>query len=366
MPKKGYLILENGDIYEGDSFSIDREIAGEVVFNTGMVGYPEGFTDPSYYGQILVATYPLIGNYGVPPAGKSARMPENFESDRMQISGLVVSRYEENKSHYQAKEVLASWMKREKVPGLSGIDTRSLTKTLRTTGVMKGLITFQKPPDKFGGFSFKDINRENLVPFVSCRKPEIYGNGRLRVLFIDCGLKYNQIRLMLNYDTTVIRVPWNYNPYQEKKPPDFDTVFISNGPGDARTMPETVETVRQSLAKKIPTFGICLGHQIMALAAGGDIYKLKYGHRSQNQPVRDVVSGKCFITSQNHGYSVVEKSIPKDWQIWFTNLNDGTNEGIRHKKLPFFCVQFHPEASPGPTDTNWLFDYYFRVVKKWL
>src|SRR3989338_5890873 len=157
MGEKGYLILENGQIYQGLSFGSIKEVKGEVVFNTGMVGYPEGFTDPSYYGQILVATYPLIGNYGVPPAGKSARMPENFESDRMQIAGLVVSRYEENKSHYQAKEVLASWMKREKVPGLSGIDTRSLTKTLRTTGVMKGLITFQKPPDKFGGFSFKDI-----------------------------------------------------------------------------------------------------------------------------------------------------------------------------------------------------------------
>ena len=364
MIKKGYLVLENGQILVGDSFGYEADVKGELVFNTGMVGYPEGLTDPSYYGQILVNTYPLIGNYGIPKSKTENGLDTKFESDRIQIRGLIVSEYIQNNTHWDSQSDLSTWLKSNKVPGLSGIDTRSLTKTLREKGVMKCIIKFSPSADEAD--SFLDINEENLVPFVSVKKPQKYGSGKIKVLFIDCGLKLNQIRIMLNYNTTVVRVPWDYNPFKENNPPRFDTVFISNGPGDARTMPQTIETVKESMKRKIPTFGICLGHQIVTLAAGGDIFKLKYGHRGQNQPVIDHSTGRAYITSQNHGFSAVAASIPKDWRVWFTNLNDNTNEGIHHKSLPFFCVQFHPEAAPGPVDTGWLFDYYFDFVKRWL
>lgn len=365
MARKGYLILENGMILEGSSFGSVRQVKGEVVFNTGMVGYPDSFTDPSYYGQILVQTYPLIGNYGTPAKTVHNGLADFYESEKLQIKALVVSKYISGNSHWQSRQDLSSLLTSENIPALEGIDTRSLTETLREKGVMKGIISFVKPRKK-SGFTFYDINRDNLVPFVSCKKIQRYGKGKIKVLFIDCGLKFNQIRLMTKYDTTIIRVPWDYNPFRDKNAPAFDTVFVSNGPGDARNMPQTISTLKEVLDRQIPVFGICLGHQLLALAAGGDIYKLKYGHRSQNQPVINNKDNRCYITSQNHGFSVVEKSIPPDWQVWFTNLNDQTNEGIIHKKLPFFSVQFHPEANPGPVDTAWLFDYYFSVVSKWL
>lgn len=365
MGRKGYLVLENGEVMEGNSFGSENDVSGEVVFNTGMTGYPESFTDPSYYGQILTMTYPLIGNYGVPPGFGRSNLRDYFESDKIQIRGLIVSSDIEDNSHWQAEENLSAWLIKEHIPAISCIDTRTLTKTLREAGVMKGIITFNKPRN-ISGLSFYDINKENLIPYVSCRKISTYGRGKLRILFIDCGLKFNQIRMLLKYDTTVIRVPWNFNPFQEKSGIKFDTIFLSNGPGDARTMPETINTLKMAMEKKIPIFGICLGHQVLALAAGADIYKLKYGHRSQNQPVKDCSNGKCYITSQNHGFAVAEKSIPSGWEVWFKNLNDGTNEGIFHQSLPFFGVQFHPEATPGPTDSGWLFDYYIQKTKKWL
>ena len=366
MGEKGYLILENGQIYQGLSFGSIKEVKGEVVFNTGMVGYPEGFTDPSYYGQILVSTYPLIGNYGVPDNLNSHGLNTNFESDKIQIRGLIVTQYIDHRKHWQSRQTLSEWLSSQQIPALSGIDTRFLTKTLREKGVMKGIITFSNPPESIGWFSFYDINKDNLVPFVSCNKIIKYGSGKIKVLFIDCGLKLNQIRLMLDFDTTVIRVPWNYNPFTAKNPPQFDALFISNGPGDPRNMPQTISTIGQALKREIPTFGICLGHQLMALATGAEVYKLKYGHRGQNQPVINQMDGKSYITSQNHGYSVIIDSIPREWNIWFTNLNDQTNEGIIHKKKPYFSAQFHPEDKPGPNDCRWLFAYYFDRVKKWL
>lgn len=366
MARYGYLILENGDIFAGVPFGAELDVSGEVVFNTGMTGYPEGFTDPSYYGQILTCTYPLIGNFGVPP--------QSFlESKKIQIRGLIVSSYIDNNTHWQSARNLFSWLKREGIPAISGIDTRTLTKILREFGVAKGIITF-KDPRQPAGLSFYDINRDNLVAKVSCRKPYIYGEGKMRILLIDCGLKLNQIRLLLKYDTTIIRVPWNYDPF--KKGSDlkddkgltlnFDAIVISNGPGDPKMVGRTIEHVKQALEAKIPTLGICLGNQILALAAGSDTYKLKYGHRSQNQPVKDELTGRCFVTTQNHGYAVKTESLLSGWVPWFTNLNDKTNEGIRHTKMPFFSTQFHPEATPGPTDTEWIFSYFIEKAKKWL
>lgn len=365
MGKTGYLILENGRIFEGLSFGSEREICGEVVFNTGMTGYPEGFTDPSYYGQILTMTYPLIGNYGVPPHAKKEDIWNFLESEKIQIRGLVVSSYIPGESHWQSKLSLSSWLKKDGVPALSGVDTRTLTQIIREFGVTRGIITFQKPPIR-PGVSFYDINRDNLVPFVSCQNPLKYGSGKFKILLIDCGLKFNQIRILLKHDTTIFRVPWDFDPFDNENKIDFEAVMISNGPGDPKMAKTTIAAVKKIIEAKIPTLGICLGNQILALAAGADTYKLKYGHRGQNQPVSDELNGRCYITTQNHGFAVDNKSLPIGWQPWFTNLNDQTNEGIKHTRLPFFTSQFHPEASPGPTDTEWIFEFFIKEAKKYL
>jgi carbamoyl-phosphate synthase small subunit len=364
--KKGYLILGNGEIFAGTSFGAQSGISGEVVFNTGMMGYPESLTDPSYYGQILTMTYPLIGNYGVPPQTMENGLLDNYESEKIQIRGLIVSSYIDNNTHWQSKSTLSSWLKREGIPALSGIDTRTLTKIIREFGTMGGIITFEGPRTKIGANFFYDINKENLLPFVSCKTPIKYGNGILKILLIDCGVKLNQIRMLLKYDTQILRVPWDYNPFAKNDFFHFDVIVISNGPGDARLAGETVQVIREAITRKIPILGICLGNQILALAAGGDIFKLKYGHRGQNQPVKDELTNKCYITSQNHGFAVKTETLPKGWVPWFTNLNDRTNEGVRHSRLPFFSVQFHPEATPGPTDTEWLFDYFIKETNRWL
>lgn len=358
MGKKGFLILETGKIFEGISFGSERQVSGEVVFNTGMVGYPEGFTDPSYFGQILTLTYPLIGNYGVPP-------DKFLESEKIQIRGLIVSSNYNDTSHHQAKTSLTKWLVKEGVPAISGIDTRTLTQILREFGVMKGQITFNPLPTKSGVF-FEDINSVNLVKFVSCRVPKVYTGGKFRLLVIDCGLKENQIRIFQKIGITVIRIPWNYNPFSPRNRLKFDAVFISNGPGDPKMAKATIAIVAEVLKRKIPTLGICLGNQILALAAGADTYKLKYGHRGQNQPVVDEETKRCFVTTQNHGFAVDTKSLPYGWIPWFTNLNDKTNEGIKHVKLPFYSTQFHPEACPGPTDTEWIFEFFISEAKKWL
>ena len=361
MAKKGNLILENGQILEGLSFGKELNVSGEVVFNTGMVGYPEGFTDPSYYGQILTMTFPLIGNYGVPSTESKQELASSFESTKIHIRALIVTRYVKETSHWQSTKSLGDWLKEENIPALEGIDTRALTKIIREKGVMKGKITFDSKELKKDGFT--DINSQNLVEIVSPKSQKTYGSGKIRILFFDCGAKLNQIRLLLDHDVTIVRVPWNFNPFTEKT--SFDAAMISNGPGDPKMAYQTVKNIREIIKREIPILGVCLGNQILALAAGANTYKLKYGHRGQNQPVKDEKTGKCYITTQNHGFAVDTNSLPEGWQPWFTNLNDGTNEGIRNTKIPFFSTQFHPEDMPGPTDTRWIFEYFLEEVTKW-
>lgn len=346
------LFLKDGSSYSGESFGADLAISGEVVFNTSMMGYVESLTDPSYAGQILVCTYPLIGNYGVPD-------PKFFESNKIQIAGLVVSEYSESYSHHDAKQSLGEWLKKSGVPAITGVDTRAITKKLREHGVMLGALSDKAPKE------FPDPNLENLVAKVSIKEKREYGSGKIRIVAVDCGMKENIVRSLLRQGSegqaiTLVRVPWNYDFNKEP----YDGLFISNGPGDPAMCTEIIENIRKALAAKKPILGICLGVQLLALAAGGKTYKLKYGHRSQNQPCTDSETGKCYITSQNHGFAVDAKSLPRDWQVWFTNANDGSVEGISHKTLPFRAVQFHPEAAPGPTDTQWIFDEFINSLKK--
>ena len=346
------LVLEDNTTYQGYSFGAPSSIAGEVVFNTAMTGYPESLTDPSYKGQILVSTYPLIGNYGVPHSRRVNDLLEHYESDRVQISGLVISDYSFQYSHWNAEKSLADWLKENNVPGIFGIDTRALTKRIREKGAMLGKILIDGEVDLF------DPNRQNLVRQVSCPEVKTYGQGKWKVALIDCGSKNNILRCLLRRDATVIRVPWDHS----LDGIDYDGVLISNGPGDPKMGVETIETARKLMDGHKPVFGICLGSQILALASGADTYKLKYGHRSHNQPVIHNETGRCYITSQNHGFAVDNATVGNEWVPWFINLNDQTNEGIRHKEKPFFSVQFHPEASAGPVDTEYLFDDFIGLM----
>jgi carbamoyl-phosphate synthase small subunit len=352
------LTLEDGTQLTGESFGAHAEAAGEVVFNTGMVGYPESFTDPSYTGQILTLTYPLIGNYGVPQSEKTKEGLERFfESEKIRISAVVVSEYSEQPHHWQAKETLGQWLAKNGIPGITGIDTRALTEHLRTKGAMLGILT-KSPGEKI---PFYDPDQENLVAKVSPKKTMTYGDGSKHIALVDCGMKYNILRNFLSRGIKVTRVPWNHNVWDMKT--KFDGIFFSNGPGDPALMKETVEIMKKGIEKKVPTFGICLGSQIMGIAAGGKTYKLKFGHRSQNQPCIDTETGRCYITSQNHGFAVDAKSMGKDWKMSMVNANDGSVEGVKHKKLPFFSVQYHPEATPGPNDSQFLFDQFLKCIK---
>ena len=353
--KKVNLILEDGTTFPGKSFGAEKSIAGEVVFYTAMVGYPESLTDPSYTGQILVSTFPLIGNYGVPKNSKTEGLYDFYESNKIHISGLIVSDYSFEPSHWNSMMSLGDWLKENNVPGLFGIDTRALTKLLREKGLFWGKIEFLVGP-----IEFYDPNLENLVARASVNEKEVYGNGEHKVVLIDCGVKYNIIRCLLERGAQVIRVPWDYDFTQE----EYDALFISNGPGDPAMCDVTVGHVTKALKGKKPIMGICLGNQLLARAAGAETYKLKYGHRSHNQPVLLNGSNRCFITSQNHGYAIENESIPSDWEPLFINVNDKTNEGIRHKTKPFFSTQFHPEHSSGPVDTEFLFDDFFENIVK--
>lgn len=363
------LIFKDGTEYKGINFGANVSAAGEVVFSTGMVGYPESLTDPSYKGQILVMTYPIVGNYGVPEKS-------HWESDKIQVSGLVVSSYVDTPSHFQSKRTLARWFKDENLPLLEVKDTRALAQKLRSQGTMLGKITIEKDID------FYDPSEENLAGLAGTKKVTYFESesrtykktGDKNVIIIDCGAKRNIIRCFTKRGVNAIVVPWDFDPFSDlgikalskvignRKDKLFDAVFISNGPGDPKTAVKTIATIRKSLDNKIPTLGICLGNQLLALAAGGDTYKLKFGHRSQNQPCIMEGSSRCFITTQNHGYAIGD--IPAGFKPWFKNANDNTVEGIIHSKLPFMAVQFHPEATPGPRDTEWVFDYFLERITK--
>ena len=398
---KARLILEDGTVFQGKSFGSRKPSAGEVVFATGMVGYEQSLTDPSYCGQILTFTYPLIGNWGVPPKNY-------WESEKIKISGLVISDLTTNPHHHLMEQTLDQWLKAENVAGIWDIDTRKLTQKLRERGVMLGkIVTGNQDID------FVNPNAENLVEKVSPKKLAIYQpNPKSEIRFstenllkasnpkqyqnsndknskrfehsnlensnlfrvskfdirnspkiglLNCGAKRNILRNLLARRATVYELPWNYDPFANNLP--IDGLVISNGPGDPKQPRGSIEIIKKALQKKIPTFGICLGNQLLALAAGGDTFKLKFGHRAQNQPTIDIFTKHCYITTQNHGFAVSEKKLPDGFKRWFYNANDNTNEGIIHEKLPFWGVQFHPEAAPGPTDTEFLFDFFMEKFK---
>ena len=378
------LILDDGTRFRGQSFGYEKPVAGEVVFNTAMTGYPESLTDPSYAGQLMTLTYPLVGNYGVPPFTIEGNGLATFmESEKIHAEAIIVSDYSENYSHWNAVESLADWLKREHVPGITGIDTRELTKVLREHGVMMGRIVFDDAMDN-GEWKMDNYGEVNYVDRVSCKDIIVYAAGESKtfpvstpkeelnsqlsifhsqlkkVVLVDCGVKTNILRCLLRRGVEVVRVPWDYDFNQLQ----FDGLFISNGPGDPDTCDAAVQNIRRAMQnERLPIFGICMGNQLLSKAGGARIYKLKYGHRSHNQPVRMVGTDRCFITSQNHGYAVDNNTLGADWEPLFINMNDGSNEGIRHKRNPWFSAQFHPEAASGPTDTEFLFDEFVNLLK---
>lgn len=346
--KKAFLSLSNGALFEGSSPLWQAgSYSGEVVFTTGMTGYYESLTDPSYAGQILVFTFPLIGNYGIPSE-------QFWESKKIHAKGVIVSEGATHWSHHAGIYSLYEWLKKQNVALMTGVDTRALTKMLRRQGSILGVIGDQKEEIN----SITDPNHAPLVPSVSVSQKEILGKGKKRVIAVDCGMKESMLRILLGYSLEVVRVPYNYD-YSEE---EFDGVFLSNGPGDPLECQETIAVLRKVMAREKPIYGVCLGSQMLALAAGGQTYKLKFGHRGQNQPCMDLETGRCYITSQNHGYAVDETTLPSDWKVTFRNLNDGSVEGIAHKTLPFYSVQFHPEACPGPTDTRWFFERFYTCL----
>lgn len=351
------LILEDGSKFEGFSFGATESVSGEIVFNTAMTGYPESLTDPSYSGQIMVMTYPLVGNYGVPPLTEEGGLPLFFESNKVHIKALIVSDYSFEYSHWNAVKSLDEWLKENNVPAIYGVDTRAITKVIREHGVMLAKVV---PEGTTAPEQFHDQNAENLVAKVSPTEVATFGNGPHKIVLVDCGSKHNIVRCLVKRGATVTRVPWDF----DFTTLDYDGVMLSNGPGDPKMCSATVANIKKAITKGKPIFGICLGNQLLSMAAGATTFKLKYGHRSHNQPALMVGTNKAVITSQNHGFAVDTTTLDSEWEPYFINLNDGTSEGIRHKSKPFFSVQFHPEATGGPDDTEFLFDQFIENIKK--
>lgn len=343
------LSLQNGIVFDGFSPAWQSgEYSGEIVFSTGMTGYPEALTDPSYQGQILTFTYPLIGNFGIPK-------DEHWESHKIHAAGVIVSEVCREWSHHTGVFSFVHWLEEQRVPLICGVDTRALTKMLRERGSMLGSISSEVEIS----MRFVDPNDCHLVSQVSVDKPIVYsGTTGKTIVVVDCGVKENILRALTKFPVIVKRVPYNYDYTEEH----FDAVLLSNGPGDPKMCTETIAILKKAMQHDKPIFGICLGTQLMALAAGATTYKLPFGHRGHNQPVKDEESGRCYISSQNHGYAIDEQSLPEQWKVNFRNLNDQSVEGIAHKSKPFFSVQFHPEAMPGPTDTEWLFHKFYEML----
>ena len=345
IPSK--LILSTGEIFCGFSPHWQQiPYFGEIVFTTGMTGYVESLTDPSYAAQILTFTYPLIGNYGVPPK-------EKWESDRIQAAGVVASAVCKMAHHWDANCSFLQWLEEFKTPLITGVDTRELTKRLRIHGPVPCAICIGDAPKKF-----IDPNLLDLVETTSCKEKMIIGAGVKRIIALDCGMKESILRHLLRYPIEIVRVPYDYDYSDES----FDGIFLSNGPGDPAMCHASIAILKKALLRKKPVFGICLGAQILAHAIGAKTYKLKFGHRGQNHPCQDLKTMQCILTSQNHGYAIDEASLPNDWVVSFRSLNDQSVEGICHKSLPFFAVQFHPEANPGPSDAAYLFESFYRCL----
>ncbi|MBB64208.1 MAG: carbamoyl phosphate synthase small subunit [Waddliaceae bacterium] len=345
------LVLQDGTIFHGLSPSWqDGHYFGELVFSTGMTGYCESITDPSYTGEILTFTYPLIGNYGVPDK-------EHWESSKAHAFGVVIDELCENWSHHEGTRSFIEFLEEQNVPLITGIDTRALTRYLRSRGTVPGAICCGEGLPK----KFPNPHEKNIVASVSTEEISIYNETEEKtVVLVDCGMKENILRQLQKWPLRIKRVPHDYDYTGE----DFDGVFYSNGPGDPTRASETITVLQKAMKFRKPIFGICLGTQLMALAAGAKTYKLPFGHRGHNQPCMHIPTGKCFITSQNHGYAIEENSLPEEWEVSYRNLNDQSIEGISHKFLPFGAVQFHPEACPGPTDTFWIFEQFYKSVKE--
>lgn len=357
-PRQASLILESGHKFTGYSFGHESSVAGEVVFNTGLVGYPESLTDPSYRGQILTLTYPIVGNYGVPDTHVRDQygLMLNVESEKIHTAGLLVQDYSHNYSHWNSVKSLSEWLKEEEVPALYGIDTRMITKMVRDKGTVLGKIEFEGEH-----VDFIDPNARNLIDEVSTKEVKVFGKGNpVKIIAVDCGVKHNMIRVLVNKGAEITLVPWNYDFTKDK----FDGLFVTNGPGDPAFATELVENLRTVINERnTPVFGICMGNQITGLAAGAKSYKLPLGNRGHNQPVINLLNDQAFITSQNHGFAIDNTTLPEGWKPMFVNANDGTNEGIMHESRPIFTAQFHPEHKGGPTDTEFLFDTFLELVK---
>lgn len=346
------LVLANGTILSGFAPKWQQETTfGEVVFNTGMTGYEEALTDPSYSGQILTFTYPILGNYGV------SDNKDHFESDKIHVQGIICQNIFTSPKHHDQVSTFLEWLQINNIPIISGIDTRYLTKIIRKYGVINGAFVFGDNviPDKF-----PDAMLTDWVKLVSPKETKTYGNGKYKVILINCGSKQNILNNLLKFDVTVKVVPYNYDYLNE----EYDGIFLSNGPGDPKMCIRTITLLKAALQQAKPVYGICLGSQLMGLAIGANTYKLKFGHRGQNQPCIDLDSGKCYLTSQNHGYAVEEASLPADWMVNYRHLNDNTVAGIRHKTKPLVAVQFHPEAAPGPHDSHFFFKQFIAALEK--